>query len=115
MPYTIDGVPYDLEAEPRLQDGTLWVPLRRLGEALGGKADWISPNKVAVLYLGDRIATLTIGDKTADVDGQQFELQDEPFLDNGETWVPVRFFERGLGYTLNADPASASVELTSPV
>jgi hypothetical protein len=114
MPYTIEGAPVEIGAEPRLQDGTLWVPLRKLGEALGGKADWISPNHVAVLYLGDRIATLTIGDVNADVDGTPLELQAAPFVENGETWVPVRFFEKGLGYTLSADPASASVELVAP-
>ncbi|RYZ87295.1 MAG: copper amine oxidase N-terminal domain-containing protein, partial [Proteobacteria bacterium] len=68
-----------------------------------------------VLYVGDRIATLTIGDKTADIDGETFELQEAPFLESGETWIPVRFFERGLGYTLQADPGNADVNLTSPI
>jgi hypothetical protein len=114
MPYVLNDEPLEIGSEPRLQDGTLWVPLRKLGEALGGKADWISPNHVAVLYYGERIATLTIGDTTADVDGERFELQDAPFLEGGETWVPVRFFERGLGFTLSAHPQSGTVDLKSP-
>lgn len=114
MPYMVNGELLELASEPRLQDGTLWVPLRKLGSALGGNADWISPNRVAVLYLNDRIVTLTIGDKTADIDGEKLELQAAPFVEEGETWVPVRLFERGLGYGLSADPASGIVDLTSP-
>ncbi|PQV65459.1 Copper amine oxidase N-terminal domain-containing protein [Abditibacterium utsteinense] len=111
MPYMLNGELLEIEGEPRLQDGTLWVPLRKLGGALGGKADWISENRVAALYLNDHVATLTIGDNTADVDGEQFELQAAPFVESGETWVPVRLFERGLGYTLSADPQSGIVDL----
>ncbi len=114
MPYMLNGGVLDLASEPRLQDGTLWVPLRKLGSALGGNADWIAPNKVAVLYLNNQIVTLTIGDKIADIDGSQVELQAAPFVENGETWVPVRLFERGLGYTLSADPENGIVDLTSP-
>ncbi|HEX9996255.1 MAG TPA: copper amine oxidase N-terminal domain-containing protein [Abditibacterium sp.] len=115
MPYMLNGELLEIQSEPRLQDGVLWVPLRKLGEALGGKADWISPNHVAVLYMGDRVATLTVGDQTADVDNERFELQAAPFLENGETWVPVRFFEQGFGYHLTADPQNGIVELGAPV
>ena len=115
MPYMINGDLAEIGSEPRLQDGTLWVPFRKLGEALGGKADWIAPNQVVVLYLGERVATLTIGDQTADVDNERFELQAAPFVENGETWVPVRFFEQGLGYKLVADPQNGIVDLSVPV
>lgn len=114
MPYMLDGEVLEMASEPLLQNGTLWVPLRKLGNALGGNADWIAPNQVAVLYLNEQTVTITIGDKTADVDGEQFELQAAPFVEDGETWVPVRLFERGLGYTLSADPQNGIVDLNSP-
>lgn len=113
MPYMIGGELVEIGSEPRHQDGILWVPLRKLGHALGGNADWVAPNQVAVLYLRDRIITITIGDKTADIDGERRELQGAPFVDDGETWVPVRLFE-SLGYTLSADAQNGIVDLTPP-
>ncbi len=113
MPYMIGGEMAEVGTEPRLQDGTMWVPLRKLGQALGGNADWVAPNRVAVLYLNGQIITLTIGDQTADVDGERRELQGAPFVEDGETWVPVRLFE-SLGYTLSADPQNGIVDLSVP-
>jgi hypothetical protein len=113
MPYLLNGELVEIGSEPRLEAGTLWVPLRKLGTALGGSADWIAENKVVALYLNDHVVTLTVDDPTADVDGEKFELQAAPFVENGETWVPVRLFERGLGYTLIADAQNGIVDLTA--
>ena len=115
MPYMLNGDLLEISGEPRLENGTLWVPLRKLAAALGGSADWIAENKVVALYLNDHVVTLTVGDATADVDGEQFEMQDAPFVESGETWVPVRLFERGLGYALSADPQSGIVDLSTTV
>lgn len=112
MPYMLNGELLSVDSEPRLQDGTLWVPLRKLGAALGGKVDWEPTNGVAILYLNDHIATFQNGVKTVDFDGQSVELQAAPFVESGETWVPVRLFEKAFGYSLVADPQNGIVELT---
>ena len=115
MPYMLNGELLEISGEPRLEAGTLWVPLRKLGTALGGSADWIAENKVVALYLNDHVVTLTVGDQTADIDGERTELQAAPFVENGETWVPVRLFENNLGYSLSADPQSGIVDLTQSI
>ena len=115
MPYTFEGTELPINSEPQLKDGTMWVPLRALGQALGGSADWDPDNRVAILYLDNRVATLKVGDATADVDGEQIELQAAPYLDSGETWVPVRFFNHPLGYPLRVELDSKSVHLSNPV
>jgi hypothetical protein len=113
MPYLVNGESATI-SEPQLKDGTMWVPLREVGEALGGNLDWDADNRVAILYSGVNIATLKIGDNTADINGEKRELQEAPYLENGETWVPVRFFNL-LGYSLNVDPQNKSVEFSAPV
>lgn len=115
MPYMLNGELLDVATEPRLQDGTMWVPLRKLATALGGNVDWESSNDVAILYLGDRVATIQAGQTAADVDGSAYQLQAAPFEEGGETWVPVRFFEDALGYTLTADPNNGIVDLSRSV
>jgi hypothetical protein len=90
------------------------VPFRELGEALGGKVDWDQDNRVAILYLGPYITSVVIGDATVDVDGQKMQLQAAPYVDSGDTWIPVRFFEQPLGYQVNADWQNKQVDIINP-
>lgn len=113
MPYTFDGAPQDIASEPQLKDGTMWVPLRAVAASLGAKADWDSSNGVAILYLGDRIVTIKIGDASIDINGTPMQLQAAPYLDEGETWVPVRLFSEGLGYAVGVDLGSKSVDIST--
>ena len=114
MPYIINGEEASIRHEPQLKDGTLWVPFRSLGQALGGNIDWDPDGRVAILYLGDHVITAKIGDATVNMDGENYELQAAPYLDEGDTWIPVRFFNQPLGYTLNFDLQNNLVNLSSP-
>jgi hypothetical protein len=114
MPYTFDGNPQDIASEPQLKDGTRWVPLRAVAASMGANADWDSSNQVAILYAGNRIVTIKIGDANVDIDGSPMKLQAAPYLQDGETWVPVRLFSEGLGYNVGVDLASKTVDISSP-
>ena len=111
MPYILNGIATEI-TEPELKDGTLWVPLRQVSQGLGGTMDWDPDNRVAILYLGLHIATLKIGDTTADVNGEKTELQAAPYLQDGETWVPVRFFNL-VGQQIVVNPQEKHVEMTT--
>jgi hypothetical protein len=115
MPYSIDGQSIQISDEPQLRDGTLWVPLRALGEELGAKVDYEASNRVALVYHGDNIITVSIGQQSVDLNGQAHQLQAAPYVENGETWVPVRFFSNVLGFNLDADPSTGRVDFSSPV
>lgn len=112
MPYILNGNSVDL-GEPRLQDGTLFVPLRKVAQALGGSADYEPSTNTAILYLNDQIATFSVGESSVSLNGSSVAIQAAPFVEDGETWVPVRFFEGVLGYKLNADPQNSIVELSA--
>jgi hypothetical protein len=115
MPYIIEGENVIIRHEPQLKDGTLWVPFRALGQVLGGNVDWDPDGRVAILYLNDHIVTTKIGDATVNMDGEDYELQAPPYLDDGDTWIPVRFFNQPLGYQLEFDLKNNLVKLTSPL
>jgi len=112
MPYTINGSGSSLGSEPRLQGGTMWVPLRGVAEALGGKVDFEPANSVAMITHGASVITVQMGDPNVDVDGTTRTLQDAPFVEDGEAWVPVRFFNDVLGAGVNVDLQSNSVDIT---
>ncbi len=112
MPYILNGDMADISDEPRLEDGTLFVPLRKLASALGATVDFEPSSGTAILYINDKIATFTNGTKSVNLDGSDTPLTGTPFIEAGETWVPVRFFESALGYKMNADPENGIVELS---
>lgn len=113
MPYMLNGEMLEVSGEPRVGKGTMYVPLREVAVALGGKVDWEPSTGVAIVYIDDKIATLQSNENTVDVDGEQSELQAHPWIDNGEMMVPVRFFEGALGYGLDADAENNIVSLTN--
>lgn len=113
MPYIVDGQPVTIEQEPRNQDGTLWVPLRPLAEAIGASVDWDqSLQQINISHTKGEFQ-LNIG--TTDVIQNQApaSMQAAPYVENGETWVPVRFFNQIMGYALNVNLAENLVELTT--
>ncbi len=112
MPYMLNGEMLEIATEPRVGSGTMYVPLRDVATALGGKVDWEPTTETAILYMNDKIITLKSNDTTVDVDGEKSELQTHPWIDNGDMLVPVRFFET-LGYGLDADAQNMIVSLKS--
>ncbi len=115
MPYTLNGQSLGLNNEPQLKEGTMWVPLRDVAEAMGAKVDFDPDNGVAIVYHGDHMITTKIGDAEIDVDGNTQTLQEAPYVENGETWVPVRFFNTALNMGLNVDLGNNGVDFTSGV
>ncbi len=112
MPYMLNGEMLEIATEPRVGSGTMYVPLRAVTTALGGKADWEPTTETAIVYMDDKIITVKSNDTTVDVDGEKTELQAHPWIDNGEMMVPVRFFENALGYGLDADAQNMIVSFT---
>lgn len=113
MPYILNGEMVSLNSEPRLKDGTMFVPLRAVTQALGGSADYEPSTHSAILYMNDQIITFSVGSTSVSINGTSQSLQAAPFVEEGETWVPVRFFEGVLGYKLNADSQNGIVELSA--
>lgn len=115
MPYMLNGDLLEVSGEPKVKDGTMWVPLRNVATALGANVDWDSSTGVAIIYFNDDVLTVEDGDPTVDFNNEKTELQAAPYVENGEFWVPVRLFENPLNFTLNADPQNGIVDLTTNV
>ena len=114
MPYFVDGQQVDVPQEPQNKDGILWVPLRPLCEAVGASVTW-DPNTGTVnIEHPKRRIELTPGNIEVIVSREAHELQAAPYVEDGETWVPVRFFNLQLGYGLNVDLGANRVEITTP-
>ncbi len=111
MSYTLNGQQAGPDKDPIVKDGVMWVPLRGVAEGLGANVDWSEATRSGILYIDGHIVTLQVGYTTVSIDGEESPLQDEPYLEDGEIWVPVRLFEK-LGYNLDADVTNKAVSLS---
>jgi hypothetical protein len=108
----VNGLTRTLDAAPFIKDGRTLLPIRALIEALGGSVQWNASTKTATVLLGSRTVALTIGSKTALVNGTPIALDVAPEIGNGRTFLPLRAVAENLGLDLSWEPISQTISLT---
>lgn len=93
MAYTINGNHYDF-ATPMSKDGTTFVPIGNVSDALGGIVDWDNMAKIATVEMGDRKVRVQADNPSVETSQGKQDLQAAPFIENDTLWVPVRFYEQ---------------------
>jgi len=111
MPYTLNGQPATIDQEPLDQDGTVYVPLKHVVEALGGSVTWDNTTKTASAKVATWNAVFKLGDENIDVNGTQVQFTAPPLDEDGQVWVPAQFFHNAYGYKVEATGANVSIGL----
>ncbi|QPC47538.1 stalk domain-containing protein [Mangrovibacillus cuniculi] len=87
--YTSKGV-VQLTEEPFLTNSRTFVPLRFISEYIGGTVQYnASTKKIDINSNGQKIV-ITLGQKTATVNGSSKIMEQAPIVRNGTTLVPLR-------------------------
>lgn len=100
----INGIDREVEIAPYvIGEGTTLVPLRVISEAFGATVGWAQETQTVTIFENGKEIKLTIGSKTALVDGEEVTMEEAPeLLGSGVTMVPLRFisetFEAEVGY-----------------
>ncbi|WP_165845006.1 stalk domain-containing protein [Candidatus Cryosericum terrychapinii] len=108
----VNGMTQKMDAAPFIKDSRTLLPIRALIEALGGSVEWNASTKTATVMLGSRTVALTIGSKTALVDGKPVALDVAPMIVKGRTFLPLRAVAENLGLDLAWEPISRTISLT---
>ncbi|MCL2873844.1 MAG: copper amine oxidase N-terminal domain-containing protein [Defluviitaleaceae bacterium] len=95
-----------------IEDRTL-LPVRAVGEAVGGDVDWNSETRQVTLIHDETTILLTIDDTTAIVNGEAVELDVPAKILNDRTFLPLRFIGDILGFDVDwvSDPPTAILNL----
>lgn len=102
-----------------LENGRSVVPVREIFEELGATVTWIdaSPQRVKI-SLGGSSVVLTIGNKTAIVNGDYVTMETSARLIGmgsvGKTMVPVRFVSEMLSMQVDYDDESGIIDIYKP-
>ncbi|GMK37524.1 hypothetical protein PCCS19_05780 [Paenibacillus sp. CCS19] len=107
------------DSDPIVVQGRVLLPLRAVSESLGASVEWNQRQKTAIVSKWSKIASLTVGKKTAWVDNFAApELSADTLLDvsvtliNNRVYVPLRFISEQLGYMV--DYKNNTVSIRSP-
>jgi hypothetical protein len=108
----LDGKQLFFDQTPVIEDGRTLVPLRKIFEALGAVVDWQDETQTVTAEKDGKKVSLTIGDKSASVDGKTVTLDVPAKIANGRTLVPARFVAESLGCAVDWDNDLQTVLIT---
>ena len=89
--------------KPVMVNGTTMLPLRAIGEAMGAKVNWDSQQKQAHLTMDTKNIVFTLGEKQMSVNCAKVPIPQQPFLEQGRVYLPLRAIGEALGKQVEYD------------
>ena len=108
----VNGYPRDLDPPAYFgTPGRMMVPLRFISETVGAEVSW-NPVTQQITIRGDwTTIVLTVGSRTAFVNGEAVRLDAPAVLVNGRVFVPLRFICEALGAQVDYQPSTHSARI----
>ena len=94
---TLNGSEFEPNSAPFMEKGSVYLPLRDIGELLGTVVYWDSASKTVTMTYPARKVMVKSGSAQADINGQKVKLTAPVKVINGRTYVPLRFFSEAIG------------------
>ncbi|MFS0724356.1 stalk domain-containing protein [Paenibacillus sp. 1P07SE] len=107
----VNGEYLQMSQPPINQEGRILVPLRAIFEAMDTKVQWSSSSSTITAEKGNLSIRLTVGEKTAWVNGKKLEIAVPPVIVNNSALVPVRFISESLGAKVDWDVTSKTITI----
>jgi hypothetical protein len=107
----INGNPLPIEPAPRVDNGVLFVPVRRTLLALGLPFDRTG-NRVTT-QVGSKMVTLAVGSRFAQIDGNSVSLDAASREIDGVLYAPLRFFTDVLDAQTTYDRRTNTVTIVA--
>jgi hypothetical protein len=99
---TVNGNTVNFRGQgPVMSQDRVFVPLRGVFQRMGAHVDWDPSTQTVSADRGQTHVRLTIGLRTASINGQPTNLDLPPQIMEGVTMVPLRFVSEALGGTVD--------------
>ncbi|WP_232729872.1 stalk domain-containing protein [Paenibacillus phocaensis] len=99
------------DVRPQIKNGSTLIPLRFVTDKLGGRLTLTG--KEISIEKDDRQIIMTIGERTATVNGGIVTMDTPSVAVNGRTLVPLRFVSKALGETVKWDSVNQYIWIGS--
>ena len=108
----VNGEEKPLDAAPIIRNERTMLPVRFVAEAFGATVAWDGATSTATIKSDSVEIQITIGKASAIVNGKTVFLDVPAFIENGRTYMPVRFVAESLGATVAWDGATSTATLS---
>lgn len=100
---TLNDETVQLEAAPYIHSASssTMLPFRFVADVMGAQVGWNASSKQVTFKLDNKTVVLTIGSRTAKVNGKSVTMATAPAIVNGRAMVPLRFVSESLGAFVN--------------
>lgn len=110
---TLNGEYQYFYDKPVNSEGRILLPFRELFEFFSLNVSWDDETKTATARNEETEIKVTVGNKTAYVNGEAKELDVPSKIINSKTYAPMRFVAEALGYNVDWDQQGQTVILRS--
>jgi len=107
----VNGNRVQSDVSPIIVNDITLVPVRVILEQLGMQVIWDGGTSTITCIKGNFVITLKIGDHVATVNGQMIPLSVPPIIQDGRTFIPIRFLTENLGGIASWEESSKTVHL----
>ena len=112
---SVNGKNLQTSMPPIVFEGYSVVPAREVFESLGAVVDWDGKNRIVKVSYGEKKVLLTIDSTSASVNGRTVTMPIAAKIINDKTMIPVRFVGEQLGWQVNFDSKTDTVEIQNTV
>lgn len=109
---TMNGKAANPKTPPFLDKGTVYLPVRDMGEVLGTLISWNAQAKTVTMRYPKLTVKLPFGSKSASVNGQLVTLSSPLRMVDGRVYAPLRFFSEAMGTEVKWEKATQTVHMT---
>ncbi|MBE6679086.1 MAG: hypothetical protein E7598_01030 [Ruminococcaceae bacterium] len=111
----VNGEAKELDAAPIIRNGRTMLPVRFVADSFGAVVLWNGATSTATVKTDDVEIKIVINSPVAFVNGEDVLLDSPAFIENGRTYLPVRFVADKLGAKVEWDGATSTATLTKAV
>lgn len=97
---------------PIVKNNRIYLPLRIVGEALSYKTSWSAKTNTMELKASNQTIKLTVGSKSAYVNGKKVTLDAAPIMYNDRAHVPLTVVQKYFSYTTIYDKTKNLVTIS---
>jgi len=108
----LNGSKLSLSQAPLVSNGTVFVPLRSIADAIGTKVSWNAQTRMITITNGETTTLLAVQQKTIKKNGQTIVLEKAPLNVNGHVFVPLSGVDELFGVTAEWNAQTRAISIT---
>lgn len=109
----LNNVPIVFDTEPSINDGTTYVPMRGIFEALGADVKWNDSEKSITVINNSDTIKLYVGKNDIVINGKKSAKSPYPIISAGRTLVPLRSISELLGADVDWNSATRRIDIST--